>query len=119
MIIVMIEITLKIMRVEVVLFNAKWSGKLTSIIKIIYTKEYNPSARNAFNNVACFWINQISSIICRPSLLVNFISRLVLNNYNITFLIFVPITKHVIDVEVAIVCIRRAYNDAILCLEVF
>ena len=95
------------MGVEIVLFNAEWRRKFSSFIKVIYTKHDVTLVSNAFNNIS-FGIHKIASDVSRATLLVSLSAQFVLDDNNVTFIIPIPVTKHVINVKIPLVRIRGA-----------
>jgi len=94
-------------RIKVELLNTEGSRKLTSIIQVFNTEHDVSLARNAFNNVS-LCVDQVTSHVGWSTLLILIFSMFPAVWHNdVTFVITVPFTEYIINIEVSLVRIRN------------
>lgn len=95
------------MWIEIVLFNTKRSRKLSSVVQVFNAEIDVIPACQTFNNISCSWVDKITSVVAWSALLVDFITRFVLNHNDVTFFVTLPISEHIMHVEISFFCVRN------------
>lgn len=116
---VKVQVTLQIMGVKVVLFNTERCRELTSIIQVINAEVNVMPARETFNDVTCSWVDQITAVVGWSALPVNFIASFVLNHNDIAFVVTLPISEHIVHIEISLVCVRNTDEISFFRFEGF
>ena len=105
---VKIEVSIDLMRVEVIFLDTEWSGNLTSRVHV-WLREHE-SCCLVFNNVASIYILQITSLVCQMPLQITCRTILVTEHKYVSFIVTVEFAKNVIFVESSEFCVGRDVN---------
>lgn len=98
-----IKVSKKVMRVEVMLFNAERSWDFTTFVKIIIRE--HGLAGQVFNNIIGLRVSKVTALIYWISLFVMFTTILVFKYNNVSFVITIQITKHIMLIESSQLCV--------------
>jgi hypothetical protein len=96
-VLVEIEITKDLVRIKVVLFYAEWSGHFTARVHLWLSK--HDFCRLVFNDIACFGVLEITSLVCKMSLQISWCAILVTEHNYVTLFISIEFAQDIVFIE--------------------
>lgn len=98
------------------LFNAERSWDFTTFIKIINREHW--LAGHVFDNIIGLWVSKVTTLVYWVPLFVVFTAILIFKYNNVSFVITVQFTKHIMLIESSQLSVRRNCNQLFLLLEI-
>ena len=103
-----IQVTHQIMRIEIELFNAEWSGNFTLVIHLLGIKQL--LLRVVLQDITGGWVLQITTDVGCLSCLVTVVALTILEHNDVATVVSVELSQNVIHIERPVVCIGWHLN---------